>query len=71
MPEFCNYRNCHNLASSSFQGYCNQQHFEKGFEDDILYKILEKNPHILTLRDARLYLAALKKGAGSEKKRDE
>jgi len=69
MPEFCNYRNCQNLASSSFQGYCNKEHFEKGLEDDVLYKTLEKNPHLSTIRDARLYLAGLKKESISEKKK--
>lgn len=29
MPSFCEYRNCHNLASSTWSGYCNQNHFER------------------------------------------
>ncbi len=32
MPSFCEYRNCHNLGSSSFGGYCNAYHMERGFE---------------------------------------
>lgn len=27
MPSFCEYRNCHNLASSTWGGYCNEYHF--------------------------------------------
>lgn len=29
MPSFCDYRNCHNLASSTWSGYCNQNHYER------------------------------------------
>ena len=29
MPSFCNYRNCHNLASSTWSGYCNQNHYDR------------------------------------------
>lgn len=29
MPSFCNYRNCHNLASSTYAGYCNQYHYDR------------------------------------------
>jgi len=29
MPSFCEYRNCHNLASSTYMGYCNQYHYER------------------------------------------
>ena len=32
MPSFCLYRMCHNLGSSTFLGYCNQYHMEKGLE---------------------------------------
>lgn len=34
MPSFCEYRNCHNLASSTYFGYCNQQHMDRGMKDD-------------------------------------
>lgn len=33
MP-LCNYRMCHNLASSSYQGYCNKNHMERGLKDE-------------------------------------
>ncbi len=69
MPEFCKYRNCQNLASSSFWGYCNKEHFERGLKDDELFKVLEKNPNLSTIRDARLYLAGLEKVVDIEKKR--
>jgi len=29
MPSFCGYRNCHNLASSTYSGYCNQYHYDR------------------------------------------
>lgn len=29
MPSFCEYKMCHNLASSSWSGYCNQDHYER------------------------------------------
>ena len=70
MPQFCKYRNCHNLASSTFQGYCNKEHFEKGLEDDILFQVLEKNPNLSTIRDARLYLAGQKKIGPDQKEKE-
>lgn len=30
MPEFCQYRNCHNLGVRWLDGYCNQYHMERG-----------------------------------------
>jgi hypothetical protein len=35
MPELCKYRNCHNLASSTYSGYCNQMHYERGKLDEL------------------------------------
>ena len=58
MPSFCEYRNCQNLGSSTYMGYCNEQHFKKGLEDDILFKVLEKNPQLSTIRDARLFVTS-------------
>ncbi len=29
MPSFCEYKMCHNLASSTWNGYCNQNHYER------------------------------------------
>ena len=42
MPSFCQYRMCHNLASSNYQGYCNKDHHTRG-------KILEFKEQISTL----------------------
>lgn len=42
MPSFCEYRNCHNLGSSSYQGYCNKEHMTRGL-------ILELNQQVSTL----------------------
>jgi len=56
MVEFCRFQNCHNLGSSTFQGYCNQYHQEKGAEYELLMKIVEKNPNVSTLKEARQFL---------------
>lgn len=32
MPSLCLYRMCHNLGSSTYLGYCNAFHMEKGLE---------------------------------------
>lgn len=34
MPSLCLYKMCHNLGSSSFLGYCNVYHMEKGLEEE-------------------------------------
>lgn len=41
MPKLCEYRNCHNLGDSWLNGYCNQDHYEKGMELE-LKEALEK-----------------------------
>jgi hypothetical protein len=38
-------------------GYCNEYHFKRGLEDDKLFSILEKNPNLSTIRDARKFLS--------------
>lgn len=35
MPSTCAYRMCHNLASSSWGGYCNEEHYKRGSKDEI------------------------------------
>lgn len=54
MPSFCNYGMCHNLGSSSYQGYCDDYHRKKGVEQEKLLQILKENPQLSTLKDARL-----------------
>jgi hypothetical protein len=34
MPSFCEYRNCHNLASSTWSGYCNENHYNRAQLDE-------------------------------------
>lgn len=29
MPSLCDYKNCHNLASSTYNGYCNEDHYKR------------------------------------------
>jgi hypothetical protein len=62
MPEFCKYGNCHNLGSSTYQGYCNEYHFKKGPEREILMEILRTNPGISTIKEAREFLEKQKLG---------
>ncbi len=35
MPSLCNYKMCHNLASSSYQGYCNEVHYKRALILDL------------------------------------
>ena len=32
MPSFCLYGMCHNLGSSSYQGYCNEYHMNRAWD---------------------------------------
>jgi hypothetical protein len=53
MPELCNYGMCHNLASSNYQGYCNEDHRKRAAERNILMTILHTHKEISTVREAR------------------
>jgi hypothetical protein len=35
MPELCKYRMCHRVASSTYSGYCNEVHYERGKLDEL------------------------------------
>jgi hypothetical protein len=61
MPSFCEYLNCHNLASSSFGGYCNEYHMKRAEEIKPLQKIMEERPEIKSLAQARKYLESQRK----------
>lgn len=56
MPEFCKYANCHNLASTNYQGYCSEEHRKKGPERDFLMKIIYTHKDIGTVKEAREHL---------------
>lgn len=56
MPSFCNYMNCHNLASTTYQGYCNEYHMKRAKEIEPLLKIIQEVPDVKTLGEARKYL---------------
>lgn len=58
MPEFCQYLNCHNLASSTFGGFCNEYHLKRSIEIAPLLKIIEEQPGISSLGEARKFLIA-------------
>jgi hypothetical protein len=53
MSELCRSLNCHNLGSSNYQGYCNEDHQKRGPETDFLLKIISSHPGISTLKEAR------------------
>lgn len=53
MPEFCQYLNCHNLASMSFGGYCNEDHMRRGPEMNFLREIVHSHNEIKTIKEAR------------------
>ena len=55
MPEFCKYLNCHNLASILYDGYCNQDHMQRGPEAEILMKIIYTHKGIGTIKEARIH----------------
>ena len=61
MVEFCRYASCHNLGSSTYQGYCNQDHLNKGPERELLMKIVERVPNVSTIKEARQFLRAFLK----------
>ncbi len=56
MSSLCKLGMCHNLGSSTYQGYCNQDHQNRGPEKELLMKIVEKNPSVSTLKEARQFL---------------
>ncbi len=53
MPEFCQYLNCHNLASRTYNGYCNENHRKRGPETEYLMKVIYTHKEIATLKEAR------------------
>ncbi len=55
MPSFCAYLNCHNLASSTYLGYCNEYHMKRAKEIEPLLKLMEQHPEIGSLAEARKF----------------
>lgn len=56
MSSLCKYGMCHNLGSSTYQGYCNKDHQKQALEKEILLKIVETHKEIATIKDARNHL---------------
>ncbi len=67
MPSLCEFSMCHNLGSSSYQGYCSQSHYEKGIEHERLFEIIKTHSTISTIKDARAHLALTLKEAQTHK----
>lgn len=67
MPEFCSYANCHNLGSSTYQGYCNADHQKRGPEHELLMKVIGKHPGIGTIKAAREFLQKKKEESQAPK----
>ena len=57
MPKFCQYMNCQNLGSSSYSGYCNEDHMKRGPEMNVLREIIYTHKGIATIKEARDQLA--------------
>jgi len=57
MPEFCQYLNCHNLGSILYDGYCNQDHMQRGPEMKFLMEIVRTHKDISTIKEARAHKA--------------
>lgn len=57
MPEFCQYLNCHNLGSILYDGYCNQDHMQRGPEIKFLMEIVRTHKDISTIKEARAHKA--------------
>lgn len=68
MPSFCNYRNCHNLASSTYLGYCNEYHMKRAKEIEPLEKILEEHPEVKSLAEAKVFLQTKREESKPHKK---
>jgi hypothetical protein len=34
MGKLCEYKMCHNLASSTWGGYCNEDHYKRGLKEE-------------------------------------
>jgi hypothetical protein len=56
MPSLCTYLNCHNLASPSFGGYCNEEHMKRAEERRRLELLMEKKLELKTIAEARNYV---------------
>jgi uncharacterized protein (DUF1499 family) len=56
MPSFCNYMNCHNLASSTYHGYCDEYHMKRAKEIEPLMRVIEEVPGVKSIGEARKYL---------------
>lgn len=56
MPKLCLYLNCQNMGSSTYNGYCNENHMKKGPETEFLLKIISTHKDISTLKEARNHI---------------
>ena len=62
MPSFCEYKMCHNLASSTWSGYCNQDHYERA-------QLQEAQEHIKLLKEKIKKRQESKKESEEDKKK--
>jgi 5-bromo-4-chloroindolyl phosphate hydrolysis protein len=51
MPSFCEYKNCHNLASSTWNGYCNEYHFLRAQLEDAKERVRQLEEKIKKLQE--------------------
>jgi hypothetical protein len=64
MPSLCNYGMCHNLGSSTYQGYCNEYHMKRA-------KLLEMKEQVSKLEEElRLLNAPVKETQKTPEKKE-
>jgi hypothetical protein len=62
MPSLCLYKMCHNLASSTWSGYCNQNHYERA-------QLQEAKEHVKQLEEKLKAQQGLKQEKVEDKKK--
>ena len=53
MPSFCLYGMCHNLGSSTYQGYCNEYHMKRAWEREMKEKLAKLQESLSTIQTAK------------------
>jgi hypothetical protein len=61
MPRFCDYKNCHNLASSTYRGYCNEYHFNRAMLEEKKEEIKRLEELVKTVKKEETHLISSEK----------
>jgi hypothetical protein len=54
MPSFCLYGMCHNLGSSTYQGYCNESHMKRAWEKEAKETLAKLQESLSTIQKSTL-----------------